>query len=104
MAVTQGQSKIRLISKTTFFSYDNKAYEEYIENEHWEEFIVDENNHTRFERAAPCNFFEQSTCITTLQEKFDETEFSNICLPKCYHGSIHQQGIFVSKIQSFFIS
>ena len=44
----------------------------------------------------PCNFFEQATCVATLQNKFDETEFSDKCLPSCAHTSIHQESIHVS--------
>ena len=43
-----------------------------------------------------CNFFEQATCVATLQNQFDETEFSNECLPSCDHTSIHQESIHVS--------
>ena len=79
-----------------FFSYDD-AYIDYIKSEHWEEFIKNETDHNRFAKATKCNYFEQSSCLTTMQEKFDQTQFSQICLPKCHHTTIHQQGIFVSR-------
>ena len=48
-----------------------------------------------------CNFFEQATCVATLQNKFDETEFTDKCLPSCDHTSIHQESIHVSPFYGF---
>ena len=95
---------IKLIS---YKSYDS-SYEEYIRTEHWEDFIDNENHsdvvHSGFANAQPCNFFEQSTCISNLHETFDETEFSKNCLPKCFHTTVHQQGIYVSQRIIYFSS
>ena len=80
-------------------SYDS-TYKEYIRTEHWKDFVSEQNltDAINFANAQPCNFFEQSTCISTLHESFDETEFSTKCLPNCFHTAVHQQGIYVSVV------
>ena len=43
----------------------------------------------------PCNFFEQSTCIASHRNEYDEQDFSAECLPACSHSTIHQEGTSV---------
>ena len=78
------------------FRYDN-SYKDYIKNKHWTDFLDKKQNYSSFARAKSCNFFEQSTCLTTLQKKIDDTELSENCLPKCFHNTHVQQGVFVSE-------
>ena len=78
-------------------SYDY-SYKTILTDQYWVNFLKQKKpNLIDFELTSnPCNFFEQSTCITFLQQGLDETEFSYECLPKCYHSSIDQKKIHVS--------
>ena len=84
-------------------SYDY-SYKTILTDQYWVNFLNQKKtNLIDFELTSkPCNFFEQSTCITSLQQGFDEKEFSYECLPKCYHSSIDQKKIHVSNLWFLF--
>ena len=71
------------VSSLFFFSYD----QDYIE------FVPS--------HIKPCNFFQQSTCIATLHNSFNQAKFTEGCVPPCSHREIHQEGTSVSFRLSF---
>ena len=76
-------------------SYDY-SYKTILTDQYWVEHLRQRKSSLVDFNAKPCNFFEQSTCITSLQQGFDEAEFSYECLPKCSHTSTDQKKIHVS--------
>ena len=53
--------------------------------------------------AKPCNYFEQSTCVASLEHSFDVADLSAECLPACNHRSFHREGTSVSSFGKFLI-
>ena len=50
-----------------------------------------------FENDKPCNFYLHAACVSFIKEQFDQSEPK--CKPACFHNSIHQESIHVSKIK-----
>ena len=81
------------------FSYDY-SYKTIIDDKQWIDFLSHKNTSLidLARSIRPCNFFEQSTCVTTLQKRFDDAQFLHDCLPKCYHSTFDQKKIHVSDL------
>jgi len=57
----------------------------------YDELFEEHQNETR-----PCSFFEHSTCVASIRNKFDPSDHN--CLPSCNLTSIHQESIHYTKM------